>query len=484
MKKSLKLSSILNAISSLTKIIFPLITYKYIAGILQVENLGRYNFAASIVSYFSFIAALGINAYSIRTGVVYRDERERLEKFVGEIFTISLISTVVSYCMMGLLLFVARDWKDYRVLIMILGLQIFFTTIGIEWLYSIMEDYLYITVRTIFIQVVALLLLILSVKTIDDTNKYAFITVFATAGSNVLNFVHAKKYCKVKITLNSDMKQHIVPILIIFAQNISVLVYVNSDITLLGLISGNYYVGLYSVATNIYKGIKTVLSALIIVSVPRLAYHLGKKEFDEFEKILKKIYSALMTFIFPMIVGVMFLSDEIVLLLSNKSYLNATSSVILLSLATLFCILSYIYGQCILIPMHKETILLKATLLSALVNIVLNIVIIPFWKQDGAAITTIISEALVFFICWKGVHNDIRVCGSVWDIVKPLIGSVGVTITCIVIKELIQDVLLRLIVSVAVSIVLYYSIEVAIRNVLVLEINSQLKVKIKRFISK
>ena len=87
-RNSLKINSVLNMIRSLTKIIFPLITYKYVAGILQVENLGRYSFATSIVIYFTFISALGVNAYSIRTGVAYRDNKEQLEKFSHYVFDV------------------------------------------------------------------------------------------------------------------------------------------------------------------------------------------------------------------------------------------------------------------------------------------------------------------------------------------------------------------------------------------------------------
>ncbi|MEQ2678559.1 flippase [Enterocloster citroniae] len=474
-RNSLKINSVLNMIRSLTKIIFPLITYKYVAGILQVENLGRYSFATSIVIYFTFISALGVNAYSIRTGVAYRDNKEQLEKFVEEIFTINLISTLIAYFLMGIVLVSAQNLKEYRELIIILGLQIFFTTFGIEWLYSIMEDYLYITIRTILFQIVALLLLFLYVKSINDTNRYAFITVIATVGSNVLNYIHAKKYCKVKITIKPNIKKHIVPILIIFAQNISVLIYVNSDITMLGILSGNYYVGLYSIATNIYKGIKTILSALIIVSIPRLSYYIGKHEFDNFELTLQKIFITLMTFIFPIIVGVIFLGKEIVLLLSNSNYIEATASVQLLSIATLFCILSYIYGQCILIPMQKESILLRATLVSALLNIGMNIILIPFLKQNGAAITTIISEVIVFVICWKSVHNDIKICKSFENILKPMVGSIGVAAICLLTKCIVSSIFPRLIISVVLSTVIYFLIEIMLKNELILEFDLKLK---------
>lgn len=480
MKSSLKVNGILNVIRSLLKVVFPLVTYKYVSIILGVVNVGRYNFAASIVSYFSFIAALGIYAYSVRNGVVFRDDKDKLEKFVSEIFSINLVSTGIAYGLMALLVFSSQKIKSYSSLIFILGLQIIFTTIGIEWLYSVLEDYLYITVRTIAFQIVSLVLLFLLVKDKNDVNAYAAITVISSAGSNVLNFIHARKICKFTITRKLNLKKHIAPILIIFAQNISVLVFVSSDMTLIGLLSGDYYTGIYTIATNIYKGIKTVLSALIVVSIPRLSYYWGNGDNEKFLSTIRKLFSMIMTFVFPIIVGVVFLSREMILFLSNENYVAGITSLQLLGVATLFSVLSYIYGQCILIPVHKEVVLLKATILSALINICLNFIAIPLLQQDGAAITTIIAEAFVFAYCWADVHKEIKICDDSRTIVKPLLGSCVVAFSCIVFKTAFKNVTLILFAAIISSIVLYYFVEMILKNENIIEIQEKIIGKIKR----
>ena len=68
-----------------------------------------------------------------------------------------------------------------------------------------------------------------------------------------------------------DCLKHVKPILIIFASNIAIMIYVYSDTTMLGFITSDYEVGIYSVSVKIYNMIKNLLSSILIVSIPRLS---------------------------------------------------------------------------------------------------------------------------------------------------------------------------------------------------------------------
>ena len=95
--KSVVKNAILNILKTLLSIIFPLITFPYVSRVLGVENLGKVNFANSIVSYFALLAALGISTYSVREGSRLRDNKDKLENLVKEIFSINIVSTLIVY---------------------------------------------------------------------------------------------------------------------------------------------------------------------------------------------------------------------------------------------------------------------------------------------------------------------------------------------------------------------------------------------------
>lgn len=192
-KKSLGLNALLNGIRTVLNTLFPLITFPYISRVLSVENVGKYNFALSVIQYFLLIAALGISTYAVREGTKFRDDKKKFSIFANEIFTINIISTIIAYILLVFTVAAVPKFKDYAVIIAVFSIEILFTTIGTEWIYSIYEEYAYITIRSIIFKVISIILLFLLVKKPDDYIVYAGITVFANAGSNILNFIHAKK---------------------------------------------------------------------------------------------------------------------------------------------------------------------------------------------------------------------------------------------------------------------------------------------------
>ena len=88
MTKKMGVNAALNLFKTALSIIFPLITYPYISRILGVENLGKINYTASIVGYFSLVAALGISTYAIREGGRIISDSKKLSHLRNQIFTI------------------------------------------------------------------------------------------------------------------------------------------------------------------------------------------------------------------------------------------------------------------------------------------------------------------------------------------------------------------------------------------------------------
>lgn len=463
-KKSLKLNMILNAIKGMMGIIFPLITFPYVSRVLGVDNLGSFNFANSVISYFVLAAGLGISTYSIREGSGLRDDNSKFKHFADEMFTINMVSTAVSYFLLIVFTIAVPKFANYKVLLIILSLQIVFKTIGIEWIYSIYEDYAYITVRSIAFQVISLVLMFTFVRERTDVNIYAAISVVSGVGSNVLNYFHARKYCKVGITQKVDWKRHMKPIMVLFAMSVTVTVYVSSDTTILGFLCSDHNVGIYSVATKIYGIVKTLLSSVLIVSIPRLSALLGANDKIGFEKNASDIYKTLITIMLPAMVGIIALRKEIVLIVSGEEFISAVPSLVILSIALIFCMGAWFWGQCILVPVKKENIVFKATVASALVNIILNFALIPFWKENAAAFTTLLAEAIAFFWCKHEGKKIVKPVGINKVLVKTIFGCVGIVLCNIVVTQLKLGTYGQTIVLIIMAVAAYFSIELLLKN--------------------
>ncbi|MCC4412602.1 flippase [Limosilactobacillus reuteri] len=471
--KSLSINAFLNTLRNVLNMIFPLVTFPYVARILGAQNLGIYNFSNTFISYFLLIAGLGINTYAIREGAKYREDRKKLNNFVAQLYSINLVSTLISYILLGSVLVLAHNLRIYVICILIFSIQIFFTTIGVEWIYSIFEDYTYITIRSIFFKLISLILLFVLVKHKSDYLIYAAITVFASVGSNILNYIHVKKFCDIKITKVMKIKKHIKPILIIFASNIAILLYVNSGITLLGIMKNAYIVGIYSASTKIYSVLKTVLSSALIVTVPRLAMLYGKKNFNEYRKVASNVFNFLTLVTIPATIGLIIVSKSVILVLSGRDFVSATLSLQLLSIAAIFSIFSWFYNDCILIPAKKERVVLIATIVSAIVNILLNIVLIPNYNQNASAFATIIAELVGMIISIYYGRKVVTIKNFYNNFSTVVIASIGMAIIGVIINFLKLNTFISLIMVICLSGIAYLIMLIILKNKLVINIINQ-----------
>ena len=139
--KSLKLNMVLYALKYSMTVLLPLITYPYVTDVLGVECFGKYSFSSSIIYFFLLFSGLGISTYAIREGARMRDNRAKFSQFASQMWSINMFFTLISYLLLGIMLMFVQEIKDYKVLLLILSVQILFKTIGVEWIYSIYEDF-------------------------------------------------------------------------------------------------------------------------------------------------------------------------------------------------------------------------------------------------------------------------------------------------------------------------------------------------------
>lgn len=454
-KKRLAKNAILNLIKTISSLIFPLITFPYISRILGVENLGAYNFSTSIISYFTLIAGLGISTYAIREGARYREDNKKLSKFSSEVFTINVIATVLAYVLMFICIFLFDELRKYVSVILVLSVSIMFTTLGCEWVYNIYEDFKYITIRSVAFQVISLILLFIFVRDVNDLMAYSIITVIASSGANIVNIIARKKYLKIGLIFNKNLKKHLIPILVLFANAIAMTIYINSDMTILGIISGDYYTGLYSVSTKVYTVIKSLLGAIIIVSIPHLVSLISKKNLNEYRNTSSGILNVLLSFCVPTMIGIFCISKYIILILSGEEYVAAAMSLKILSFALLFSIISWYYTSCVLIPFRKEKIVLLATSCSAFANIILNIVLVPKFNINATAFTTLLAEFISSVICYIYGRKYTQYRPPRNIIMSILVGSIGIYIACYIVSQMFSSAIVVIVVSIIFSAITY-----------------------------
>ena len=482
-EKSIKINAIINAIKVAMSIIFPIITFPYASRVLGADNIGKVQFASSIIVYLSLIAALGIDTYATREGSIIRNDKQKLQKFANQIFTINIITTAITYLIMAVLLILPTKLVDYRLLIIIQSMGILFTTVGVDWIYNIHEDYAYITKKSILTQIISMVLLFLFVKKSEDYYIYALISVIATGSVNIVNFIHARKYCKLRLVRNVEWHKHFKSMIVMFSNALAVNIYVNSDVILLGMMSNDFTVGLYAVSVKVYSIIKKMLNAVTSVTLPRMSLYANEDK-EKYEYLLEKLLKTILTLIIPAILGIIILSKQIVLLIAGREYIEATTSLVILSIALGFATIGNIFINGILIPNKQEKHAFKATLIAAILNIGLNFIAIPLWGQNGAAITTVIAELAVCIVCFCYAIKIYKFKNLKRTIIISLISCISIVVVAELIKLFITNNIAQTLLICFGGVASYGIVSILLKNEIILETLGQIKDKVQKVFSK
>ena len=420
---SIKKNAILNITYNIINIIFPLITFPYVSRVLKVENLGSVTFFSSIANYAIMLASLGISTYGIRAVSRVRDNRNELSQTAYELFFINSATTLFIVALLLLSSVFIDKFSAEPILLLINCVLIFATPFGMNWLLSGLEQYGYITRRSIAVKLISLFMVFLLVKKSDDYCIYAAIVSFSMVGAYTLNFLYSLKIVGLKKIRKPEYKKHLKPMMILFASSLAVSVYINLDTIMLGFFCGDEQVGLYTVAIKVKSMLLIAVNAISTVLLPRLSYYLAHDRWIDFRKILEKSISTIVMISAPLVFFFMIEAEDSVLFLGGAEYLDAALCMKIVMPILFISGISNIAGNQVLIPLGKENCFMKAVVSGAIIDLILNIFLMPRWGCVGAAIATLVAECTqlsiqMFFskrfvfpaIHWKTIIKTIVSC--------------------------------------------------------------------------
>lgn len=393
--KSVKLNIVMNFILTMSNFIFPLVTFPYVSRVLLPAGTGKVAFVTSMVSYFTMIGMLGIPTYGIRACAKVRNDKAKLSKTVQELFVINAIAMGVSltFYVIGILT-VPRMGQD-KTLFMINIATLVFNLIGFEWLYKALEHYSYITIRSIAFKFLSLFLMFVFVQQQSDYVIYGAITILASVGSNFFNLVNLRRHVSLKWQHKLNLRQHLAPIFSFFMMTVATTIYTNLDAVMLGFMKTDTEVGYYNAAVKIKGILVSLVTSMGAVLLPRLSFYIKENRQDEFKKLTIRSLQFVLFVSLPLWVYFTLFAKDGIFFLSGDSYAGAILPMQII-MPTLFLIgISNLLGIQILVPMDRENAVLKSVVLGGIVDLVLNIILIPRFGATGAAISNVMAELLV-----------------------------------------------------------------------------------------
>ncbi len=382
--------SLLNTISGL---LFPIVTFPYVARILMADGIGQVNFYLSIINYISMFAGLGIPTYAIREIARVKSNVKEMNQVAVEILLLHTFLTLLGYIVVGVVALTVAQVQVNLPLFLILSMNLFFIAIGCEWSYQGMEDFKYITIRGLIVKMLSVALLFVLVKDRSDLLYYGVYSVVGVVGGNIFNAFRLRKYIKFHLLELKELHpmRHLIPALRIFLLNVVASIYLQLDTVMLGFLKGNEAVGYYTGAIKLTKMLMGITSSLCVVLLPRLSNLVVENEREEFERLLRKALDYVITIAAPMSMGLVIMAPTLVYLFCGEGYVPSISTMQITAPIILFISISYVLVQSIF-SLGKENITIITGIVGALTNVAINFMLIPHWAQDGAAIGTLLAE--------------------------------------------------------------------------------------------
>lgn len=393
--RSVKTNFILNSLRVFSTAIIGLIMMPYINKTLGVVNLGKVEYSNSIINYFLIFSALGIPIYGVREISKVKDDLYKRTKIVLELLIILFITSLISYILLfGLYLSVPK-LHSYKELLLLLSCTIFLTNIGAEWYFQGMEDQKFITIRFLIIRVITLILLFILVKSKADHLWYAFILVLNVCGSNFFNFFYIFKSIEFKQIKFKDLnfKKHLKPVMTIFIATISINIYLQLDLILLGSLVGDKYVGLYAASNKLVRFVIVFVTIIGAVLLPRLSILFVENK-EQYFNYLGKAFKLILIVAIPSSIYIYIFSYEIIYYMAGPDFIEGVLTVKILSPLCVVVGMAYFFGYLVFYVQNQEKIYTTAVIISAFLSIVINFFAITTYYQNGAAFVAVLAEII------------------------------------------------------------------------------------------
>lgn len=391
----IKKNFLFNILLNVTNLLFPIISFPYVARVLGAEGLGEVQFIVNFTQYFIVFAALGIPIYGIRE---IAKNKDNYRKVFSELLTINFFAVLGFYILYMLIILFMPFADTNRELYIYGGLAILFSFSNVDWFYSGLERFKTIALRSLIVKLICLFMLFFLVQDNKDTKGYLLVCIFASVLNNIWNIVHCFHVFKFSFVKYSELKRHIRILFLIFFSVISTTIYNLIDVFFLGVFDTYRAVGLYSAASKIPKLFIPVLTSLGTVLVPSLSAHFSVQNKSDVTKLIGLSFRVVILLGVPITFGTFILSDQIISIFSGADFLEASHTLKLLCPLILLYGISNIYAVQILTPSANDRMVTISVSLGLFISILMNIVLINLFSFDGAAMATLITEFSVLLL--------------------------------------------------------------------------------------
>ena len=474
MKKSITKNYIYNLTYQILIIILPIITTPYLSRVLGAENLGIYSYTLAIATYFITFGSLGVALYGQREIAFEQDNTDKYSKTFWEILIFRFITMSISIVLYYI---VFINGTQYQLYYKILLLEIIGNCIDISWFFQGLEEFKKTVFRNTIVKIISLISIFAFVKTKNDLTIYFVIYVLSTLIGNLTLWFYLPKYLVHVNFKDLQIFKHLKPTLTLFVPQIAVQVYTLLDKTMTGtIISDKSEVGYYDQAQKIIKMLLTIITSFGTVMMPRIANTYSKGDKEQIQKYMSNSFCVVFMLAFPLIFGIASVAPAFVPLFFGEGYDKVIILMRVISPIILLIGLSNVTGTQYLLPIKRQTEYTISVICGAIINFIMNMILIPKYGAIGASIGTVIAEFTVTAVQAYFVKKDFDFKKVLLLSKNYIISSIAMFVLCFGLSNLInKNAILSICLQVILGAITYFIILFLMKDQFTIQILKTIK---------
>lgn len=422
----IKKNILYTAVLTTSNYIFPLITYPYVSRVLGVTNIGLCNFIDSVINYFILFSMMGMSIIGTRQIAIDKSKDLSIDPAFSSLLFINGLFTFLSLGVLIVLTFVVPELSENKELMWYGALKLVSNFLLIEWFYKGLEDFKFITIRSLILKCLFVASIFIFVREREDYPIYYLLTVLMITGNAIINILYSRKFARFKFKLINLLNVY-KPFFILGGYFILTSLYTTFNTVFLGFTTNDTQVGYYTTATKLYSILLALYTGVTTVLMPRMSNLLAQNKIDEFKVLISKSTTLLFQLSIPLIILCDVFTPQIIMLISGPGYEGAITPMRIIM--PLMLIIGYEQIQVVqcLMPLGKDkTIMINASI-GAIIGIILNLTIVPHLQSIGSAITWACAELSILILSQYYLKKYLNINFPVTKLCKEILSYIPLT---------------------------------------------------------
>lgn len=386
---------ILTLVYELIAVIVPLFTAPYLTRTLHASNFGIYSVVYSTLSLIQSISLMGLYTYGSRQTAYFREDKAALSSLFRELMILRLICGIIGTC-----IFFAYGYAiGYGIYFVGFFAYYLANVFDIGWVFAGNENMFPCVAKNIFAKLITLVGTFLFVKTENDVLIYILVVSLPMLISNISIMPLLSKYIGKGKAKFANVPKHLLASFSLCLPYIVSQIYLQVDKIMIERLSeSTSQVSYYDQAEKIVLIPLSIITSLSAVIMPRIANEYKKDGKKEIEKHLVLVGKYSVCISFPMMFGMIALSKYFIPWYLGPDYNMSSIIIMILSPMIVFNSLSSISGQQYFMATNQIGVMLRSSIIAAVSNVILNVLLIPPMGCVGAAVATLVANLIVVIV--------------------------------------------------------------------------------------